>query len=474
MTTDATRRRRQTNCLHKLITSLHTMSAASPSFAPRAVLFDMDGVLASVGTSYRSAIVKTAERFGAKVTLEDISFEKKKGNANNDWVLSKRLIDARVTPDKKPTLQQVTDAFEELYQGTSDTPGLCETETLIPSKGLLAEVCRRCNGLVGVVTGRPRKDCMKFLKTHSLDEIFKISICMEDAPAKPDPKPVLLACEALGVDPSECIMIGDTPDDIRAAVSAGAIGYGVLTPEEDAKLILNMMESSQTMASSMLQCGATSVWRAGCQEILDLSFSKKPDLSWCRIGTISRVTKETSVDASVDLDGSGKYDVCTGIGFLDHMVGQMSKHGRFDISLKCVGDLYIDDHHTAEDCALALGEAFDSALGKRENIKRFGNAYCPLDEALSRSVIDISSRPSATINLNLTREMIGTISSEMLKHFLESFASSARITLHVHNIHGENNHHKVESAFKAIGVAMRAAVSKDISAGVPSTKGVLT
>ena len=449
------------------------MSSASPPRHPRAVLFDMDGVLASVGASYRSAIVKTAERFGAKVTQEDISFEKKKGNANNDWVLSKRLIDARVTPANSPTLQQVTDVFEELYQGTPSTPGFCETETLIPSKGLLEEVHNRCNGLVAIVTGRPRKDCMKFLKAHGLDKIFKISICMEDAPAKPDPKPVLLACQALGVDPSDCIMIGDTPDDIRAAVSAGAVGYGVLTPEEDAKLTLNIIELSQSMTGSMMQCGAVSVWRAGCQEILDLSFSIKSDHSGKRIGSVSRVTKETRVDVRVDLDGSGKYSIVTGIGFLDHMFAQLSKHGRFDISLSCVGDLHIDDHHTAEDCALALGEAFDLALGKREDIKRFGSAYCPLDEALSRSVVDISSRPYATIDLNLTREMIGTISSEMLKHVLESFASSARLSLHVHNLHGENNHHKVESAFKALGVAMRTAVSKDIGSGVPSTKGVL-
>merc|ERR1712216_620820 len=125
------------------------------------------------------------------------------------------------------------------------------------------------------------------------------------------------------------------------------------------------------------------------------------------------------------------------------------------------------------DCALALGEAFDLALGERKDIQRFGSMCCPLDESLSRAVIDISSRPSAVIDLNLTREMLGTVSAEMLKHFLESFAISSRITLHVHNLHGENNHHKVESAFKAFGKAMRQAVSIDVDAGVPSTKGVL-
>ena len=125
--------------------------------------------------------------------------------------------------------------------------------------------------------------------------------------------------------------------------------------------------------------------------------------SQTRIGTVSRATKETSISATVDLDGSGKVDVNTGIGFLDHMLSQLGKHGRIDIELKCEGDLHIDDHHTAEDCALALGEAFDKALGKREGIKRFGSVYCPLDEALSRAVVDISSRPHAVIDLQFTR-----------------------------------------------------------------------
>ena len=155
------------------------------------------------------------------------------------------------------------------------------------------------------------------------------------------------------------------------------------------------------------------------------------------------------------------------------MIAQFAKHGRFNINLSCKGDLHIDDHHTSEDCGLALGEAFDKALGERMGIQRFGSMCCPLDESLSHVTVDISSRPYALIDLKLTREMIGTISAEMLKHFLQSFALTSRITLHVHNLHGENNHHKVESAFKALGVAFRHAVTKDASAGVPSTKGVL-
>ena len=155
------------------------------------------------------------------------------------------------------------------------------------------------------------------------------------------------------------------------------------------------------------------------------------------------------------------------------MLGAFAKHGRFDVVLRCKGDLWIDDHHTAEDCALALGEAFDRALGPRRGIRRWGSALCPLDEALSRAVIDISSRPHAEIDTALTRERIGDLSTEMVPHVLESFASAARITLHVDVLKGRNDHHKAEAAFKALGVALREAVAHDAGAGVPSTKGVL-
>lgn len=441
------------------------------------VLFDMDGVLASVGTSYRQAIIQSAARFGATITQEDITVEKKRGNSNNDWILTRRLIEAKSPAGAAiPTLEEVTNTFEEIYQGTDTTPGLCDTETLICSKGFLKEIYRRCNGKLAVVTGRPIKDCQYFLHKHGLEDLFPVRYCMEDGPAKPDPAGVLLACSQLGMDPARCLMIGDTPDDIKAGKAAGTIAWGVLTPEEDAKVTLGMVDMmSDSMAPSLLEANADGVMRAGMSEMLDIVCGPFPPSSTGgrRIGTVCRATKETSINVSVDLDGKGNSSISTGIGFLDHMFAQLAKHGRFDITLQCEGDIHIDDHHTAEDCALALGEAFDKALGKREGILRFGCAHCPLDEALSRVVVDISSRPHAVVDLQFTREMIGTISCEMIHHVLESFAGTCRITLHVHNLHGYNNHHKAESAFKALGVAMRAAVSLDGSAGVPSTKGVL-
>ena len=144
-----------------------------------------------------------------------------------------------------------------------------------------------------------------------------------------------------------------------------------------------------------------------------------------------------------------------------------------NIYLKCQGDLYIDDHHSAEDCALALGEAFDKALGARKGIHRWGSAHCPLDEALCRAVVDISSRPWYEGELMLTREKVGDLSCEMVDHFLSSFAMAGRICLHVDVLRGKNDHHKIEAAFKALAVALREAVAMDATAGVPSTKGVL-
>jgi imidazoleglycerol phosphate dehydratase HisB len=193
-----------------------------------------------------------------------------------------------------------------------------------------------------------------------------------------------------------------------------------------------------------------------------------------RKATISRQTQETSIEASIDLDGAGGGAIDTGIGFLDHMLGAVALHGRIDLDLKCTGDLHVDDHHTVEDVALVLGQLVDRALGERTGIVRFAHAYAPLDEALARVVIDFSGRPWASIELDLRREMLGGVACENLAHWFVSFATAARCALHVDVLRGENDHHRVEAAFKAFALALRAAVAMDPRpAGVPSTKGVL-
>ena len=192
-----------------------------------------------------------------------------------------------------------------------------------------------------------------------------------------------------------------------------------------------------------------------------------------RTATIHRVTSETDVSVTLCLDGTGTGDVKSGLAFYDHMLGALAKHARFDLTLSCTGDLHIDDHHTVEDCAITLGEAFLSATGDRRGVRRFGSAYAPLDEALARAVVDLSGRPWSEVNLGLQRERVGDVSTEMLSHAMRSFATAARITLHVDVLRGENDHHRSEAAFKALALALRAAVARDGHDDVPSTKGVL-
>ena len=192
-----------------------------------------------------------------------------------------------------------------------------------------------------------------------------------------------------------------------------------------------------------------------------------------RIHELTRTTRETDIRVTLDLDGEGNALVRTGIGFLDHLLTALALHARLDLTLTCSGDLEVDDHHTAEDCALALGEALDAALGERRGITRFGDALVPLDEALARAVIDVSSRPFSVIDLGLRRERLGALACENIPHVLRSLASAARLTLHVDVLRGENDHHRAEAAFKAVAVALRRALRVEDPQLVPGTKGVL-
>ena len=191
-----------------------------------------------------------------------------------------------------------------------------------------------------------------------------------------------------------------------------------------------------------------------------------------RRSEIVRETRETRVEVALCIDGVGDAEVATGIGFLDHLLTALTCHARFDLRLICRGDTDVDDHHTAEDCALALGAALDQCLGERTGIVRFGHAYAPLDEALARAVVDLSGRPFPSIDLGLRRERLGDLSCENIGHVLSSLAVSGRMALHVDVIKGLNDHHKAEAAFKAVALALRQAISR-AGEGVPSTKGVL-
>ncbi len=193
-----------------------------------------------------------------------------------------------------------------------------------------------------------------------------------------------------------------------------------------------------------------------------------------RTATVARKTGETEIELTLGLDGGGRAEVSTGLGFLDHMLTALARHGGLDLRLRCRGDLEVDDHHTVEDCALALGQGLDACLGDRGGIVRFGSAYAPLDESLARAVVDLSGRPYAAVELGFTRERLGDVSTENLTHFFVSLAMASRSCVHVDVLRGANDHHRAEAAFKAFALALRqAVVVREPGGPAPSTKGVL-
>jgi imidazoleglycerol-phosphate dehydratase len=194
-----------------------------------------------------------------------------------------------------------------------------------------------------------------------------------------------------------------------------------------------------------------------------------------RTATISRKTSETSIDVTVNLDGTGEYHVSTGIGFFDHMLEQLSRHSLIDLDVKTVGDLHIDQHHTVEDTGLAIGEAVAKALGEKKGIRRYADALSPMDETLTRVAIDISGRPFLVFKTEFSQKRLGEMDTEMFEHWFHSFAQAAGITLHVETLYGVNNHHIAESAFKGLARALREAIEIDPrkADAIPSTKGVL-
>jgi imidazoleglycerol-phosphate dehydratase len=195
-----------------------------------------------------------------------------------------------------------------------------------------------------------------------------------------------------------------------------------------------------------------------------------------RQATISRRTKETEIQATVDLDGTGTFEIETGIGFLDHMLEQLSRHALIDIKLRAKGDLHVDLHHTTEDSGIVLGQAVAKALGDKTGITRYADVHLPMDETLTRVAVDVSGRPYLIWNVTFTRDKIGEMDTELFREWFQAFAQNAGITLHIQNLYGENNHHIVETCFKGLARALRAAITADPrQAGrVPSTKGTLS
>ena len=194
-----------------------------------------------------------------------------------------------------------------------------------------------------------------------------------------------------------------------------------------------------------------------------------------RVATVARKTKETEIAVSVDLDGSGRSEISTGIGFLDHMLEQLSRHSLIDLTVKAEGDLHIDSHHTTEDTGIVIGQALSQALGDRRGIMRYGEATIPMDETLTRVALDASNRPYLIWKVAFSRPKLGEMDTELFKEWFQAFAQHGGLTLHIENLYGENNHHIVESCFKGVARALRQAIAIDPrkADAVPSTKGVL-
>lgn len=193
-----------------------------------------------------------------------------------------------------------------------------------------------------------------------------------------------------------------------------------------------------------------------------------------RSATVRRKTKETDISVILGIDGNASVEILTGIGFLNHMLELFAKHGMFNLNLKCKGDLHVDDHHTTEDVAIALGQAFEKALGDKSGISRYGYAYVPMDESLARCVVDLSGRSALVFHAEFNRKKVGDLSTEMIRHFFQSFADNVKANIHIEVLYGTNTHHKIEAMFKAFARALRLACEKDPRVkGIPSTKGKL-
>lgn len=194
-----------------------------------------------------------------------------------------------------------------------------------------------------------------------------------------------------------------------------------------------------------------------------------------RRAKVERNTKETKISAEIWLDGQGRYEVATGIGFLDHMLEQLSRHSLIDLTLKAEGDLHIDYHHTTEDSGIVIGQAVAQALGDRKGIRRYADTFIPMDETLTRVAIDVSNRPYLIWKVGFSRDKLGTMDTELFKEWFQAFAQHAGVTLHIENLYGENNHHIVESCFKGLARALRQAIEIDPrqAESIPSTKGAL-
>lgn len=416
---------------------------------PKVIIFDMDGVLVDESCSYRECIRETVFDFsGQRPSIDEVNVIKAKGGVNDDFDCVSAILREK---GKDIPQQSIIDTFNQRYWG-NDGDGLFLKEQWIMPASILRQLRRRYR--LAIVTGRPKRDAEMALNRFGMANLFDQVITADDVKiGKPDPEGINIVLDAMKT--RQAVYVGDLIDDRKAAENAGIPFIAKKPPgqplEQYAKTMPDavIIDDPQELIKQLMPC------------------KRKRESSVCRM------TTETAIELSLNLDGSGESKVNTGIGFLDHMLTSFSKHGLFDLELICRGDLEIDQHHTVEDVGICLGEAIRSSVGEKRGIYRSGFFVFPMDEARGTCAVDLSGRSVLQYQLSLNDGKIGDFDLVNLRNFFEGFVQGAKCNLQLDIPTGDDPHHKVEALFKAFGKAIRMACAIDERMGnrIPSTKG---
>ncbi len=383
----------------------------------QALIFDMDGVLVDESQSYRLCIQHTVEKFsGQSVSVEAIAQAKSASGSNDDYDCVVTLLRKRGVAVAREEIMLCFDAYYEKAK--------CNERWLIDT-ALLKSLKEQYR--LGIFTGRPKRDALDALQRFNASALFDVVVTRDDVQnGKPDPEGLFMALRLLNA--SRAIYIGDHPDDARAAEQA--------------------------------DCPFIKVSPATTVEVLLAEISRLRGISK-RSAEIQRLTLETQIQLRLNVDGKGQASICTGIGFFDHLLEAMAKHGSFDVNIACQGDLHVDQHHTVEDVGIALGEAFALALKDKRGLARTGYFVFPMDESLAICAIDFSNRPHLAYQVEMAETTIGAFETVNLPNFFSGFVKGAQVNLHLQVPYGSDPHHKAEALFKAFGKALNMACSID-------------
>ena len=424
----------------------------APGPRPQFLVFDMDGVLVDVTESYRETICRTVEHFtGRPITRELIQDYKNQGGWNDDWLLSHELV---TRAGIEVPFEEVKTFFQGIFHGNGED-GLILRERWLACPGLLERLSEEFR--LAVFTGRERWEAELTLRRCAPQLVFSSIIGLTDVP-RPKPHPDgLLEILKLAAG-GKVWYVGDTVDDARCARAAGVLFVGIAAPSNprQAELAAVLQNRKRPRRTRRHQ-------RPGGRALR------------MRSATIERNTRETRIRGGLKIEGRGRYEIATGIRFLDHMLELFAKHGGFDLKLQAAGDLDVDQHHTVEDVGIVLGDLFAKALGDRRGINRAGYFVLPMDETLAVVALDLGGRPALVYKDLVKARKVGDLDVELMEDFFGGFANHAGANLHAKVMYGRSSHHKLEAIFKCFARAMKYACSRDarLRDQLPSTKGLL-